>query len=229
MSVPFFLAFGSGSVSTVNPCGFAMLPAFVSFFLGEDEAETTTTGRRMLRALTVAGLVTIGFVIVFGAIGVLISLGSRSIVRYVPWVALGVGVILIAVGAATLAGRSFSYGLHPITKLEGRGNRAMLTYGVGFGLASLGCTLPVFLVVVAAALSTGGFLSGLAVFLIYALGMGAVLLAVTLATAIGKTVIVRFLRRSLRYVEVISGFGLLGAGAWLVYREVSFLRFVGWF
>lgn len=226
--VPIALALGSGAVSTVNPCGFAMLPAFVGFFLGESEVDGTNTLRRLLRALVVAGLVTAGFVVVFGTIGAGISLGSRSVVRYLPWVSLGVGAVLIAVGAAMLGGRSFSFGLHPVTSVAGGRNRSMVLYGIGYGLASVGCTLPVFLIVVGGALSTDGFLASLTVFLAYAIGMGAVLLGVTLATALGKGVIVRWFRQAVPYVEVLSGLGLLIAGAYLVYREVSFLRFTGW-
>jgi cytochrome c biogenesis protein CcdA len=225
--VPLLLAFASGSVSTVNPCGFAMLPAFISYFLGEREGAGVTVGARLLRAFAVAGMVTAGFVLVFGLMGALITVGSESIVRVIPWIALGVGVVLIAVGAAILAGRTFSFGLHPVRQIEGRGGRTMVVYGIGYGLASVGCTLPVFLVVVAGALSATGFLSGLVVFLAYALGMGVVLLGVTVATALGKTVIIGWFRRAVPYVELASGVGLLTAGAYLVYREIAFLRFTG--
>lgn len=225
--ISLLLALGSGSVSAVNPCGFGLLPAFVSFFLGEHEEGQVGLVSRLLRAFLVAGLVTMGFVLVFGVIGAAISLGSRSIVRYVPWLGLGVGVVLIAVGAAILAGRSLTFGLHPVKRVGGRSNRSMVAYGVGYGLASVGCTLPVFLVVVAGALAAGGVLSGLTVFLSYAIGMGLVILAVTTATALGKGVIVWWLRGMLPYVERISGIGLLVAGGYLVYREVAFLRFAG--
>lgn len=227
LEIPLVLGFASGAISTVNPCGFAMLPAFVSFFLGEREGAGVTVAGRLLRALVVAGMVTVGFVAVFGSIGALIALGSEAVVRFIPWIALGVGVVLIGVGAAILGGRSFTFGLHPVGRTEGRGNRAMVTYGVGFGLASVGCTLPVFLVVVAGALAASGFVPGLLVFLAYALGMGTVLLGVTVATALGKTVIVGWFRRVLPHVELVSGVGLLVAGAYLVYREIAFLRFTG--
>mgnify|MGYP001611737333 FL=1 len=32
--LPLGYAFGAGMVSTVNPCGFAMLPAYLGLFLG---------------------------------------------------------------------------------------------------------------------------------------------------------------------------------------------------
>jgi cytochrome c biogenesis protein CcdA len=211
----------------VNPCGFGLLPAFVAFFLGEREKGNVRLLSRLLRALFVAGLVTTGFVLVFVPIGAAVSLGSRAIVRYVPWLGLGVGVVLIGVGAAVLAGRSITAGLHPIQRVAGRSNRSMVVYGAGYGLASVGCTLPVFLVVVAGAVTAGGLLPGLAVFLAYALGMGLVILAVTTATALGKDVIVRWFRTLLPHLQRVSGLGLLLAGAYLVYREVAFLRFAG--
>jgi cytochrome c biogenesis protein CcdA len=221
------LALGSGSLSAVNPCGFGLLPAFVSFFLGEHEEGRTGLASRLLRAVVVSALVATGFVLVFGAIGTAISLGSRSIVRYIPWLGLGVGVVLVGVGAAMLAGRSLSFGVHPVKRVAGRSNRSMVVYGVGYGLASAGCTLPVFLVVVAGALAAGGVVSGVSVFLTYALGMGLVVLAVATATAVGKGAIVRWFRAALPYVERVSGVGLLLAGGYLVFREIAFLRFVG--
>ena len=38
------LAFSAGMVATVNPCGFALLPAYLSYFLGLEEAELRTGG-----------------------------------------------------------------------------------------------------------------------------------------------------------------------------------------
>lgn len=224
---PILLAFGAGSLSTVNPCGFAMLPAFVSFFLGEPEAEGMPTAARILRALTVASLVIAGFLVVFGIAGAVITTGTRTAVRFIPWLALAVGVVLIAAGAVLLAGRSFTLGLPSVRVPEGRSSRSMFVYGVAYALASAGCTLPVFLVVVGAALASGGFLSSLVVFFAYAAGMGAVLLGVTLAAAVGKGLLVRHLKRLVPYLQPVSAIGLLAAGAYLVYRQLSFLRFAG--
>lgn len=138
-----------------------------------------------------------------------------------------VAVALVLVFLRSSAGRSLTFGLHPVGRVEGRSNRSMVAYGVGYGLASVGCTLAVFLVVVAGALAADGALSGPTVFLFYALGMGLVLLAVTTATALGKGIIVRWFRRVMPHVERISGIGLIVAGGYLVYREVAFLRFSG--
>lgn len=227
MELPLLLGLGAGSVSAVNPCGFAMPPAFVGFFLGEREEAGAGLARRLLRAAAVAGLVTAGFVVVFVPIGAAVSLGSRSLVRYVPWLGLGVGVVLIGVGIAFLVGRTVALDLHPVQRVGGRRNRSMVVYGVGYGLASVGCTLPVFLAVVGGAVAAGGILPGVAVFVAYALGMGLVVLAVSVATALGKDAVARWLRRLMPHLGRVGGLGLMAAGAYLVFLEVRFLRFAG--
>ena len=68
IDAPLAYAFGVGMVATVNPCGFAMLPAYLSFFLGlegaGDDARTN-----VLRALLIGATITAGFVAVFGVLG----------------------------------------------------------------------------------------------------------------------------------------------------------------
>jgi len=44
IDAPLAFAFGAGMVATVNPCGFAMLPAYLSFFLGIED-ERASVGR----------------------------------------------------------------------------------------------------------------------------------------------------------------------------------------
>src|SRR3990170_297595 len=47
--LPVGYAFGAGMVSTVNPCGFALLPAYLGLYLGKGtERFIQTSGRRRL-------------------------------------------------------------------------------------------------------------------------------------------------------------------------------------
>jgi cytochrome c-type biogenesis protein len=49
--LPFGFAFGVGMVAVVNPCGFAMLPAYLSLYLGahEDDFGKSPSMTRLLR------------------------------------------------------------------------------------------------------------------------------------------------------------------------------------
>jgi len=68
-------AFGVGMVATFNPCGFAMLPAYLSYFLGLENARDTDNraDATVLRALAVGAAMTAGFVVVFGILGLVLD------------------------------------------------------------------------------------------------------------------------------------------------------------
>ena len=136
---------------------------------------------------------TLGVLGVFALIGAVLSLASRAILRYFPWATIVVGVAIVGLGLTMLLRRSVQVGLPLTNPLSNRpefpADRRMselLLFGAGYGIASLGCTLPIFLVVVTQAVAAGGLLNGIAVFVAYGLGMGGVLLVLSLAVATGK-------------------------------------------
>ncbi|MEE8194122.1 MAG: cytochrome c biogenesis protein CcdA [Dehalococcoidales bacterium] len=222
--LPFGYAFGAGMVTTVSPCGVAMLPAYVSLYLGSEEEGFWARSplRRAARALTMSGAVTLGFVVFFGIMGAILSLGGQFLIAYVPWVAVLIGVVLILLGIYLLIGRHV-YSSWP-ARLAGRlrnsggsGVRGFLIFGIAYGIAALSCTLPVFLVVVGSALAMKGFTSGLLQFVSFALGMGFVIAAVTIGSALFKETVNRWLRRLVPVVARFSGLLLIFAGGYILY------------
>jgi cytochrome c biogenesis protein CcdA len=210
-------AFATGMVATINPCGFAMLPAYLSYFLGLDDP---STDRRsvVLRAVGISAVVTAGFVVVFTIIGVVLSSVALPIERNIPWATIVIGGLLVVLGVAMLAGFQPSVAL---PKLERGGDSrtlwSMFTFGVSYAIASLSCTLPLFLVAVTGVFSSESFLQGLGVFVAYGLGMGLVLTALTVALALARQTLVQRMRGALRHVNRIAGGLLVMAGAFLVY------------
>ena len=111
---PLGFAFAAGMASAVNPCGFAMLPAYLGLYLGSNsEAEEKPNIMRQIgRAWLVGGSVTAGFVVLFGVVGGLISLGARSVVvEILPWLGLAIGVLLVFAGAWLVGGGKLYTGL----------------------------------------------------------------------------------------------------------------------
>ena len=221
IEAPFALALTAGMVATVNPCGFAMLPAYLSYFLGTDDAgsdEAADAQAGILRALAVGGVVTLGFLLVFGTVGLAVSHLSISINRYLPWVTLIIGVGLVVLGIAMLRGFELVVRL---PKLERggttRGLGSMFVFGISYAVASLSCTLPPFLAVTATTFNQLNYVSGVSVFLVYGLGMGLVLTVLTVAIALTRVSIVGHLRRALPYIHRVSGGLLVVAGAYLAW------------
>ena len=68
---PLGFALAAGLVSAVNPCGFAMLPAYLGLYLGANEQSNGSVHpvRLLSKALLVGGTVTAGFVVLFSVAG----------------------------------------------------------------------------------------------------------------------------------------------------------------
>ena len=81
----------------------------------------------------------------------------------------------------------------------------------------LSCTLPIFLVVVGSSLGSQTLLSSFVQFIGYGLGMGALLIAVTIGAALFRGAVAKGLRAAVPYVHRVSALFLAGAGAYLVY------------
>ena len=224
IDAPLALAFAAGLVSTVNPCGFAMLPAYLSYFMGLEEDQQSRS-RAMRSALTVGAVVSAGFLVVFGLAGILITAGFRFVINAIPWFAVVVGVGVIALGVALLAGREMTVGLPRARRAaSGKGYRSVFLFGVSYAVASLSCTLPVFLTVVATQVTRGSFVSGIATFVAYASGMALVLMAITVALAIGKRSLVARLKGAGRSIGVVSGVILVVTGSYIVWFWIVNIR-----
>ena len=219
---PLAIYLGLGMVATVNPCGFAMLPAYLSYFLGleggDDESPTASFGG----ALRVAAAVSAGFLAVFAVAGTIVRTVDAGLVyENMPWVSIVIGLALLVLGVAMVGGFEL---VTRLPKLD-RGGRSrtigsMFVFGVSYAVASIGCTLPLFLSAVAGTIETQSLLDGVVVFLIYALGMAVVLTALTVAIALARTSIVRFLRRAQQYVGRVAG-GLVALAG-------GYVAFYGW-
>lgn len=224
MTTALALAFAAGMVATVNPCGFAMLPAYLSYFMGlsGDDVSPTSAVRSAFR---VGAVVSLGFVAVFGVAGLAITLGFRSLTTWIPWLALAVGLAVIVLGGAML--RGFAPAI-PLPKAKrARRDRSSLTvlgFGVSYAVASLSCTLPVFLSVVTTQLASRTVLEGIVIFLVYGAGMSAVLLSVTIVLALGKQSLLGRVRRAAAHVNRVSGGILVAAGVFIVWFWTTEIR-----
>ena len=231
---PLGFAFGAGIAAAFNPCGFAMLPAYMGLYLGiHDERNTPSFAGQIGKALLIGGSVTAGFVLLFAAAGAVIGLGARSVVGSVlPWVGLGIGVLLTVAGAWLLSGGKIYTALAQQMS-ERFGNpgqtnaRGYFIFGLSYGLASLSCTLPIFLAVIGTSFSTATIWTSFAQFVLYALGMGAVIIALTLMMAIFKGAVIGVMRRAMPYIQPIGTWLMLIAGTYIVFYWLTIGNVLG--
>lgn len=229
MDAPLGLALGAGLLAAVNPCGFALLPAYLSMLvLGEG-----TTPRAGLapvgRALTLTGAMTVGFVAVFGAFGLLAAPAADAVARRLPWASVLIGLTLVGLGGWLLAGRQLPMLTPRIATGPAVTRRfaSMVLFGAAYAIASLGCTIGPFLAVVVAGFQAGTVLAGIGLFLAYALGMALAVGAAALAVALARESLVRGMRRTAPVVSRVSGVLLVLTGgyvAWYGWYEIRVFR-----
>lgn len=221
IEAPLALGFTAGLFAVLNPCGFAMLPAYLSFFLvGDTDDATTASDLRagVRRAIVVALSVSAGFAALFALIGFIVRTVTSSVMQFSPWVSIVIGVALALFGLAVASGRKSRLALPRLDRGGITSKPAsMALYGVSYGIVSLSCTLPVFLVYVAGTLTTTSVASGVAVFGAYAAGFATLLTTLTIAVALARRSLVTDLRRILPYVERMSGVLLFLAGTYVAY------------
>lgn len=218
------LALIAGALSTLNPCGFSLLPAMLSLYIGNDAGADASAFSRMSASLRVGGRVTAGFLTVFIVVGLPVVYGLGSIVSAVPWAGAGAGIAITIAGLVILSGRHIGFSLS--SRLSGRsgtGAPSMYLFGVAYAVASLGCTLPVFLSVVGASLAVRGPGAATVVLAAYGIGMGAVMMTLALLAGGARDRLVKILRRTLPRMQRISGVLLIVAGVYLSYYWLRIL------
>ena len=221
---PLGFAFAAGMASAVNPCGFAMLPAYLGLYMGSNDKdrEQPHPVRRLGRALLVGTVVTGGFVMLFGVAGLVIGGGARTVVDIIPWLGLSIGILLAIAGAWMIGGGKLYTGFagRAASRIGNPGQvgiRGYFVFGLSYGTASLSCALPIFLTVVGTSLAVSSIPSALGQLFLYGLGMGAVIMALTIGMALFQGAMVGALRKTLGFVQAISPVLMLVAGAYIVF------------
>ena len=102
--------------------------------------------------------------------------------------------------------------------------RGYFLFGLSYGIASLSCTLPIFLAVLGTNLTVSDLPSALQQMVLYGLGMGLVITALTVGMAIFKGSMVGALRKALPLVQPISAMLMIVAGMYIVFYWLTLGR-----
>ena len=218
ISVDLAFPLAAGLIAAFNPCGFAMLPAYLSYFLGLESDNSDEREVGILNGLKVSLTLSLGFVFVFAIIGILTNtiISEASIEKQAGYITLGIGIILVFVGVAMVAG------YHPVLNVPriqmGPSNRqlpSIFLFGISYAFVSIGCSAPIFFLTVGGSFSRDGIINGSAVFISYALGMSIVITVLTVGISIARSSITEKYKSIMKYLNPISGIFLSISGFFL--------------
>ncbi len=220
------LAFAAGMVAAFNPCGFAMLPAYLTTVVQRDGGGQIAA---LSRALGATAVMAAGFLTVFGLFGLLTVPVASTVQRYLPYATVAIGISLVALGVWLMSGRDvpgFPVGRDarwaPTARLG-----SMFGYGVGYALASLSCTVGPFLAVTGSSLRSGSAMGTLLVYVAYAGGIALVVGVLAVAVALASGAVIDRMRRVLPHVNRLSGAILVPVGLYVAYYGWYELRLFG--
>ena len=212
------LSFIRGLLASINPCGFVLLPTYLMYFLGVSTVDGHSQRAPIGRALVVGTSVSAGFLGVFFTIGAVTQFFTTWLLARAKYATLIIGVAFVVLGIAMLFGYKLPIATPSVsTSKTNRTVRSMVLYGVAYAVASLGCTLPLFMSTLFQTGERDGYLAGLANMVMYAVGMAMVVISLTLALASANAGFVRWLKGRLQYVEMVSGAFVLLSGLYLLW------------
>ncbi len=212
------LSFIRGLVAAVNPCGFILLPTYLMYFLGVSGGAPGSQKASIARALKVSAAVSTGFLTVFLAIGFL-SVPLRSTISANSKYFTGViAVALIVLGVAML----FGYKPPFMTPQMDTGKKdqtvtSMFIYGVAYAVASIGCTIGLFLATVFSARPGETFFDSVGNMVAYGAGMAVLVSALTIGFAFANTGLLKFLRSSMQYIDKVAAAFVVLSGLYLAW------------
>ena len=206
--------FSLGALAFFSPCGLPMLPAYLAYYLPRAEGSEGRVGRDAARGLMGGALAALGAFLVIAGIGVLARVLGAPFKERVVHLELVGGLVLVALGLLTLAGRgpAVRFALKPREK---RGALGLLSFGALYALAAASCVAPLFIGVLVLA-ENASLLDGALLVLAYAAGFALLLVGATVLVATGQRAVLNAMKRVLPHVDRLSGIILVGAGLWLV-------------
>lgn len=211
--IPLALVFGAGFVTLLSPCGYILLPAYISYYLG---------GKVTLKGALRGTLTSIiGIFLVFGAAGLMVGLASSLIQSIVPHLTLIAGIIIFVIGVS----KAFEFDLPFLglpSKLRGSIKPSgFFTFGIVYAFTASGCTLPIFFAVILYASLAPGFGAVITLFT-YAFGVAIPLIATGILAAKANQLVITRLTNVAPKVHRASGFILMAAGAYLIYYYYTY-------
>lgn len=218
--LPVSFAFSAGMIATVNPCGFIMLPSFAAFYLVSEDGTPRPLPNRLIRAVQMGLLVSVAFVLTFGVMGLVVTVAGKQLIGWTYWGGLLIGIALLSFGTYQLVTRRAVFANLTSGVRVSRSRRAtgVLTFGFAYALVSLGCTLPIFMLVVGSVFTgQAGYASSTWRFVEYGAGMGAVLTLIAVGVAVARQPVVRFVGGALPYVHGLANLALMFAGAYVTW------------
>lgn len=215
-------AFAAGAVSFLSPCVLPLVPAYISYVVGQgvtdERGEVTRPINRQMAALLSSVVFVLGFTTIFVVLGAGVSALSAvlSAYRYEINIVSGVMVILFGLFMTGLWRPGW---MERDTRMElrevGRGPVSAYLMGMAFAFGWSPCIGPILGAILGIAASSGRSSSGIALLAIYSLGLGLPFVLTAVFFNEISTRLKKF-RHAGRFLQVVAGFMMVAMGVVMI-------------
>jgi len=201
------------------PCAFALFPGYVSYYLSAS-GDSSSVRRSIQLGLACAA----GSALFFALVGIAITLVGGAIAPYLIAAKPAVALAVVALGVGQLLDVRMPSLALPLGMTAERGvpvALAVFLYGFGYGLASTGCTLPLYVSITVLPLTSGFSGAALLTFLAFAAAMAILMLVTTVLVGLAKHELLAGFQQWAGWIKRASGAVLILAGLYLGYYYVA--------
>lgn len=240
-------AFIAGLAAFFSPCSFPLLPGYITYYfkVGADaqkkkEAadvveEGPSMGKQVRTGLRLGSIAGLGIVTVYFILGIifipLLWLGFTAVGDAITYLKPIVGIILVVMGVLTLFDIPINTGYItvPFRRLKDKmwpskgpkkptfNTTGLFLYGIGYGSASASCSLPIFLALVFAAVSTGVLADAVMTFVVFLFSLWLLMAIVSVVLTVSEEKVKTGMMRYYIWIKRVTGIVFIIAGAYLLY------------
>lgn len=222
-----YFSFVAGLVAFFAPCSFAILPGYVTYYISKRQSAVKrhNISRNLFQGIVFGLIASTGFFTVFGAAGIAVIYIGQFVKRFIPWIAVITGFMLIFMGILMFFGRDILLFHIPEIKLARKNEKiGIYLFGIAYAIGSLDCVFPLFISIVVQAIASNSFLNGSYVIMAYVLGMSVVMTSITALIFAAKHLVLKKLEAMLPYFRKLSASVIVIAGIYMIYYQYLLFR-----
>jgi len=228
--ITIIFGFLAGMLSFFAPCSIAILPSYISYYLGLSEDKTHSRIGNSLKVGLFASLGMILFYVILGSVFILLAQinASANFIRIlVPIMA----IVLLFLGIKFVSGESFelrflkkisSY----IVPTKDRTNRNMFLFGIAYAGGSIACFLPIFILLIVFPFLAGNFILGFFAFTSFAIGKSLLMISTTVMIGFSKNTMMHKIFLSTDIIQKVGGVVIILVSVYLGYLSLVLFRII---
>ncbi len=219
-SILLSFSFTQGIFAFFAPCAVALLPGYLSSFVTRNiEKQRQKKWLLLKRAIFFSFLTILGITTIYGLASLAIMLFASIIKKVIIYLGILLGVVIIVVGIFMIKGKTLSFQLHgPKTKSKNQAIESYL-FGISYGIGSLACLFPFFLVVATSAIQSGSFIVGSSYFGAYAMGMSLFMFGFYILAVFAKDFLQSSVSKIMPYLHMVGGSIIILAGLYIIWYQ----------